>query len=49
MVENLCGNDNIKWDEALEIAKLALSKRIALWDLINKSIMENKKRASINI
>jgi hypothetical protein len=38
MVENLCGDDTKKWDEALDIAKLALKQRIKLWDLINRNI-----------
>ena len=38
MVENLCGDDIKKWDEALDVAKLALKQRIKLWDLINRSI-----------
>ena len=38
MVENLCGDDTKKWDEALDVAKLALKQRIKLWDLINRNI-----------
>ena len=38
MVENLCGEDTKKWDEALDVAKLALKQRIKLWDLINRNI-----------
>ena len=42
MVENLCGDDQTKWTETLEIAKSALQKRIALWDLIANSILKSK-------
>ena len=42
MVENLCGDDQTKWMETLEIAKSALQKRIALWDLIANSILKSK-------
>ena len=42
MVENLCGDDQTKWTETLEIAKSALQQRIALWDLIATSILKSK-------
>ena len=42
MVENLCGDDQTKWMETLEIAKSALQQRIALWDLIATSILKSK-------
>lgn len=42
MVENLCGDDQTKWTETLEIAKSALQQRIALWELIATSILKSK-------
>lgn len=42
MVEELCGNSEQKWQEATEVAKEALRKRIQFWDAINESLKENK-------
>jgi hypothetical protein len=38
MVAELCGNNEIKWKEANEIAILALEKRIGLWNAIEEKI-----------
>ena len=41
MISELCGNDNNKWNEAAEYSKIALEKRIKLWDSIQKDISMN--------
>ncbi|MCL5128561.1 DUF3050 domain-containing protein [Algibacter sp. L4_22] len=41
MVEELCGNDQTKWNDVLETAKDALKYRIALWDGISTLILSN--------
>lgn len=41
MIEELCGDDATKWNENLEIAKLALEHRISLWDNISNLIHSN--------
>lgn len=35
MVETLCGDNELKWQEATEVAKTAICARIKLWDHIN--------------
>lgn len=42
MVSELCGNDSIKWEETLEVAKQSLHHRISLWDSITEQIKEKK-------
>jgi hypothetical protein len=32
MIQELCGDDPVKWDEALEASKTALNHRISLWN-----------------
>jgi pyrroloquinoline quinone (PQQ) biosynthesis protein C len=38
MIEELCGDDTTKWQEAKQVAKLCLKARIKLWDGIEDSI-----------
>ncbi|MDY2586997.1 DUF3050 domain-containing protein [Winogradskyella aquimaris] len=42
MIVALCGSDARKWEEVLEVSKLALQHRIALWDGIYNSIIKHK-------
>ncbi|MCT4629489.1 DUF3050 domain-containing protein [Winogradskyella sp.] len=42
MIEMLCGTDQKKWHEVLDISKQALQHRIALWDSIYNLIKANK-------
>lgn len=42
MIEALCGDDARKWNEVLEVSKLALQHRIVLWDGIYNSIIKHK-------
>ncbi|NQY30575.1 MAG: DUF3050 domain-containing protein [Flavobacteriaceae bacterium] len=42
MVEELCGQDQVKWDEALIYSKKALQHRIGLWNSIASGIKEQK-------
>ena len=44
MMEELCGNDDSKWTESLEVAKLTLEKREALWGTIFDLIAQSKER-----
>ena len=46
MISELCGNDKLKWNEAMLASKKALQMRINLWDSINRSIKKNYRFAS---
>tara|TARA_Y100000768_G_scaffold385095_1_gene370445 strand:+ start:171 stop:950 length:780 start_codon:yes stop_codon:yes gene_type:complete len=38
MIENLCGNDQKKWEEVMEISKKSIDMRIKLWSHISSQI-----------
>ena len=42
MIEELCGNDDKKWEEVEEVSILALEHRIQLWDAIEEQIKEKE-------
>ena len=42
MINDLCADDQNKWDEAKEICKEALQRRIKLWDTINEAIVNKR-------
>jgi hypothetical protein len=46
MVSQLCGNDDQKWNEVLQIAQASLQKRIELWDGIANRL--SKKQHAIS-
>lgn len=43
MISELCGDEEQKWSEVIEIAKDALRVRIALWDAIADEISKNQE------
>jgi len=42
MIQDLCANNQDKWDEAKAVCKEALQRRIKLWDSINEAIVTKK-------
>ena len=38
MIEELCGNDTKKWEEAVTYSRTAMAMRIQLWDGILRSL-----------
>ncbi|RTZ00004.1 DUF3050 domain-containing protein [Flavobacterium sp. RSP49] len=45
MITELCGTDAQKWSDVEEVSKLALEKRIGLWDAIEETILMNVELA----
>ena len=41
MIENLCGDNQKKWDEVMDIAKKSIDIRIGMWSHINNLIQAN--------
>tara|TARA_S200000501_G_scaffold371636_1_gene415102 strand:- start:877 stop:1647 length:771 start_codon:yes stop_codon:yes gene_type:complete len=41
MIENLCGDDQKKWEEVMEVAKKSIDMRIGMWSHINNLIQAN--------
>jgi hypothetical protein len=42
MITELCGTDAQKWSDVEEVSKLALEKRIGLWDAIEEELLSEK-------
>lgn len=41
MITELCGDDEVKWREVEEISRLALQKRLGLWNAIEEKVMSH--------
>ena len=46
MIKELCGDDENKWKECIQVSKEALTKRIRLWDSIAETIEANASAQS---
>lgn len=46
MITELCGTDAQKWSDVEEVSKLALEKRIGLWDAIDEQLVSEKLLAT---
>lgn len=46
MITELCGTDAQKWSDVEEVSKLALKKRIGLWDAIEEQLVSEKLLAT---
>ncbi|QZK89248.1 DUF3050 domain-containing protein [Flavobacterium sp. CHNK8] len=42
MITELCGTDEQKWSDVEEVSKMALEKRIGLWDAIEEQLIPEK-------
>ena len=47
MIQNLCGNDPVKWKEATIASENALKMRIKLWDSILEKVGQLTHKKSI--
>jgi hypothetical protein len=45
MLEELCGNDDLKWREASRAVDIAVAARLALWDGIHVRVMRQRGRS----
>lgn len=45
LIEQLCGKDEAKWQQAKEAAEVALKARLALWDAIHAEVMTRQSSA----
>ncbi|WP_144891232.1 DUF3050 domain-containing protein [Flavobacterium tiangeerense] len=45
MITELCGTDEQKWSDVEEVSKMALEKRIGLWDAIEEQLIPEKMLA----